>query len=279
MGGRHRLAMLGICLGVAAPSLGEEKAGLPLRVSIRADMNVTLRTSKQTVAAKSDFDYRLTRTPEGVETSIDHFTLTTKANGRETSHTEMGRDTLLIREGGETKSMTRATAPREALAILDGFGAPLAVIKLDPEGGEVGRRFMAGKGPMADPAMVDNTRIFHPNFPRDRAAWDAPAVFPLGKGQKAKGTLHYVKRKPPGDGGPVFVDVSGVLAVQGMLGKATIKSGTYKVSGTQTYDPALGEWVAGDLDVTMSFDATAPDGAPVKGGGTVALTMFRRDPE
>jgi hypothetical protein len=280
--GRLRFATIATILGSLAPAglaQAADRPGLPFRESIRADMAVTAGASKQAVAAKSDFDYRLTRTGAGLETAIDGFTLTTSVNGREASHTEMNRDAILIRERGETKNVKRADAPAEALAILDSFGTSLAVSKLDAEGGEVSRRAKPVAGPLADPAIVENTRIFHPKFARDRDSWDAPAVFPLGKGQQARGTLHYAKRKRVGTDGPVFVDVSGDLSVQGMMGKARITKGTYRVEGTQTYDPALGEWVAGDLSVAITMDAALPDGTPVKGGGTTTLTMFRRDPE
>jgi hypothetical protein len=103
-------------------------------------------------------------------------------------------------------------------------------------------------------------------------------MFPLGKGQQAKGTLRYAKRKPAG-AGPVVVDVTGDLAVEGKMGAAEVKKGTYKVKGTQTYDPALGEWVAGNLDVAITMDASLPNGTPVTGGGTSTLTMSRRGPK
>jgi hypothetical protein len=254
------------------------KPGLPYRVAIDADMKVTSAKGSVRIRAQSDFDYRLVPKGKAVETAVDRFSLTKAVNGRETDFTEMNRGGIVSREDGKIETLTRDKLDSRAVALLDQFESPLAVLTLDAEGAEVSRELKIKSGLFIENNVFDNTRIFHPRFARAEKAWDAPAVFPLGERQLARGTLHYAKQSEPRKGGLVGVDVSGDLEVTGKMGRAEMKKGTYKVKGEQTFDPSLGQWVAGRLEVEIDFEAVQPDGAVVKGGGPVIMLMNRIDP-
>lgn len=264
---------------MVATALGAEpmKGGIPYRVSIDSELSVSSGAgAPMKVRAQADFDYRLARSADRVESAVDRMTMTATMNGREASHAEMSRSGIVSRERGQDKTMGREGAAPKLLALLDQFEAPLAVFTLDPEGAEVRRELKFEEGPLIDSDLVDNTRIFHPKFSRDKAEWDAKALFPLGKGQKARGTLHYAKRPGKRADGRVEVAVNGRLEVSGKMGQAAIKKGDYKVSGVQVYDPALGDWDSGKLTVDMEFEGVTPAGVILRGSGPVTLDLARR---
>jgi hypothetical protein len=281
---RRCVLALAASFAVLAASRGDDskptttgKPGLAFRIAIDADMKVSAGKGSSRITAKKEFDYRLVSREGYVETVIDRFSLTKILNGQEADFTEMSRTGIVTREGGKSEILTRAQLDPRGVAQLDQFESPLAVLMLNSEGAEVSREMKVKGGFFVDNNLLDNTRIFHPRFAKAEKAWDAPVVFPLGDRQLARGTLHYAKQAEPRKGGLVGVDVSGDLTVAGKMGQAEMKKGTYKVKGEQTYDPALGQWVAGRLAVEMDFEAVQPDGAVIKGSGPVIMLMNRLD--
>jgi hypothetical protein len=272
------LAILAATRGDDSKPTTADKPGLPFRVSVDTDMKVSTPKGSARLRVQSDFDYRLVPQGKTVETAVDRLSLTKLVNGREADYTEMSRAGIVSREDGKTETHPRDSLNPRALALVDEFESPLAVITLDAEGAEVSRVMKVKEGFLVDNKVLESSRIFHPRFAKAQNAWDVPALFPVGEKQVARGTLHYAKQSEPRKGGLVGVDVSGDLAVTGKMGKAETKKGTYTVKGEQTYDPALGQWVAGRLEVAMEFEAVQPDGTVIKGGGPVIMLMNRVDP-
>jgi hypothetical protein len=285
---RRRFSALAASLGllaILAASRGDDakptttgKPGLPFRIAMDVDMKVSTAKGSSRVRGQSDFDYRLMPKGRTVETAVDRMSLTQFLNGREVNFTDMSRNGIVTREGDKTETQTRDKLNPRAVAMLDQYESPLAVITLDAEGTEVSRELKIKSGPLIDFNAIEITRVFHPRFARTEKAWDAPVVIPLGDRRLARGTLHYTKQAEPRKGGLVGVDVEGEMAVTGKMKGAEVKKGTYVVKGEQTYDPALGQWVAGRLTIETDFEAVLPDGAVIKGGGPVIMLMNRIDP-
>jgi hypothetical protein len=278
---QRSLIGLATALGlVTAAALGDEpmKGGLAYRISVDSNVKLAQGDDKpSSLRAQAEFDYRLGRENNRIEVAVDRIGLLLAVDGQETTRAEMGRPGIFGREAGKEQNAPRAGAKPQLVALLDQFEAPLAVIVLDAEGGEVAREVKVKGGPLGASGALETTRVFHPRFPRDKTEWDAPALVPLGDGKMARGTLHYAKRPgaPPRD--PVEVDVTGKLEASGKIDGAEIKGTRYEVKGVQTYDTKLREWVAGKLVVAMDFQSTQPDGTTLRGKGPLTITLTRRD--
>lgn len=273
------LAAFGLFSAVATP-LGADpmQGGVPYRMSIDSRLKTwSDRSPTIAVVARADFDYRIARDGDRVVVAIDRVTMTAGIDGREVNGSEMSRSGIVVRKEGESRTLSREGGSPRLLQALDQFEVPLATITLDPEGGEVRREVKFDGGPLIEADGIGCTRIFHARFPRDKAAWDTTSLMPLVKGRVARGTLHYAKRPARRDDGRVEVDVAGKLDLVGDLGGARSRKGIYTVKGVQTYDPALGDWVAGKLTVDMDYETAQPDGNVFYGRGPVVMTLTRLD--
>ena len=61
------------------------------------------------------------------------------------------------------------------------------------------------------------------------------------------------------------------------MGQADIKAGHEEVKGIQTYDPALGEWVAGKLTIAREIETVAPGGDTRTIRSTIVMTLAREE--
>ena len=220
------------------------------------------------------YDFRVARKGDRVEMAIDRVTRGGSSNGKGMNRSETTRSGTVRQVQGQVDVIDRSKAKPDMVAYFDQMEAPLVVLTLDAEGGEVGR---AMKGVVFDTDMVDILRTFSPRFPRDKAEWDVkPNLLPMPD-QKSEGTLHYVKRPAAKGSGLIEVDVSGKLAITGKYGPAEIKKAHRDVKGVQTFDPRLGEWVAGKWTIQSEIEAVTPQGETRTELTTTVMTLAGQD--
>lgn len=269
------LAALGL-FTITATALGAEPmvGGTRYRLTIDNELKIS-----RPGAAPEDhwgsvaYDFRVARKDARVEMAIDRSTNTTKTkygiNRTETTRSGMVRQAL-----GEVTTTARANATPQQAAAFDQMEAPLVVLTLDAEGGEIGRELRAEN---AYAGFVDLLRTFSPRIPKDKVEWDARTnLLPLS-GQATEGTLHYVKRPAAKPGGPIEVDVSGKLKLTGKWFDGDIKAGQAEARGVQTYDPSLGEWVAGKLTMAREAETVAAGGETKTIRMTTVMTLTREE--
>jgi hypothetical protein len=221
------------------------------------------------------YDFRADRKGDRVEIAIDRVTHANSRNGEAMSRSETTRSGEVRQAHGQIVTTDRSGAKPEQVAFFDQMEAPLAVLTLDAEGGELGREMKAIPAFTAE--YVDILRTFSPRFPRDKAEWDVkPDLLPQA-GRKSEGTLHYRKRPAAKPGGPIEVEVSGKMILTGKHGRDDIKTGHDEVKGVQTYDPGLGEWVAGKLTIARVMEMVTPAGEAQTMRITTVMTLSRQE--
>ena len=256
----------------------------PRAYTLELDMDMQLKApsgSLSTVKGQMTLRYGLKPTPEGLEVSIDEMGMTTRPSDGPESRFRISRDAVLDERGGKEEELTRDRAAPRVRAMLDTFGAPMAVITLDAEGGEVGRKVLVRSGPLAVPGVADNAMAFRVRFPRDATLWRAPVTLPMADGQVADGTLTFEKLPSQPDApaeAPVRVRVSGELSSRAKVKGVEVKDAVYKVAGAQVYDPRGRDWTAGDWTVDLSCNMVK-DGRPMGAlAGVLKLSMRRTTP-
>jgi hypothetical protein len=260
----------------ARPAAGGE--GEARRFAVVIDSQLSMKSPGQTAAteidAKTKFSYDLTSKPKSVDVAIHSLAVTAKISGATTLDVRIDRSSYQTVEAGQERKWTFEQAPPEIKTLLESFDRKVVEIELDDSGKETRRRLSVDARSMfVQGGMIENSRLFHAPFPSDKEVWVAPAKFSMGQGQFAEGKLTYRKLSPVVAGKPVKVAVSGELAAEGKVGAATIKNGTYKISGQQVFDPADSEWVNGEWKAAISFDYEVKGQPTGSATGTMAITF------
>jgi hypothetical protein len=254
------------------------------RFELSIDSDLTFQPPGQSKPATAKtltrMAYTLTPRPQAVDVAVDSMEVRMWKDGMTSLNFRVGRDWARIRQNGRDEEISYPAAQPGLRRMMDEFGRTIASIILDAEGGELGRTLSLSAGSaLADNGVVENARMFHVRFPRDKDRWEAPSTFTMGNGQYARGTLRYEKLPPtPGAGlnDPVRVKVSGTLKTGDVaMGPNTFKGGAFRVAGEQVYDPAEREWRSGDLRVDASFAIEAPHQPPGSARGVMKVAMRR----
>lgn len=269
------LAALALVPAAAPVGAADPAHSFEVAVKARLDMDAAGKTQK--VEADTALRYTWARPPGERTLTFDSVRLRATLDGRPTADTFMSRDKLTNTEGGQTREVPADSAPDELKTMLrDSFGVPVAKVKVDADGKEVKREVVAGPGAktLVDQGMIANALLFHPPYPKGRDEWTAPAEVSMGNGGFAKGDLTY--KKAAGGKGGQRVKVSGTLANDGFQAPGsplTLKNARYVVTGEQTYDPDRGEWVAGRLNLDVSFQLAAKDKVVIAAKGTMDVSL------
>jgi hypothetical protein len=218
--------------------------------------------------------------------SYDLLHMAFKVEGKVTADVTMSAKRFArLQENGTVADMNLEQAPeRVKTALADTFGVPLAKITVDANGREVeGSRTIvavrASKAMMDNGALVSST-LMHPPFFADKKEWEAPATISIGDKNATEGTLTYT-RVADENGLPTF-SVAGTLVRDEVVkpGSAlTDKNFKHVVKGKQSYNPALGEWVAATWNVDISFDVFKGEKRVGGTTGTIKVEFRKVDGE
>jgi hypothetical protein len=153
---------------------------------------------------------------------------------------------------------------------------PLCKIEVDNNDKEVKRTIVAGAGAktLVDNGLIANAVLFHPAYFTDKDEWQSDAEISMGNGGFAKGKLTY--KKVPGGKGGQAVKVTGTLSNDNFKQPGSplvIKDVKYVVTGEQTYDSAVKEWVSGKLTLDVAMTMTVDDKTVGTSKGTMIVTL------
>jgi hypothetical protein len=190
-------------------------------------------------------------------------------------------------------------APLPIQEIMKGFDVISASILLNDDLKVVNRKYRT-EGPQR--ALTETMLSIHAPVPRNADSWESPTQLVMGQGQTAKGILRFVKEKPPvmakdkdkdkdkekekdkdkdkekvKESTLVKVKVSGILKAEGAIAGRFIKSGTFTVTGEQTFDMRTHDWINSHWSVVVDNELANPAGltiAQVKGTMTVQSRLF-----
>ena len=192
--------------------------------------------------------------------TIDSLYVKVIQNGQEFVNAFMSRTRMTNTSKGETVVVNFENASEEQKRMLrNSFGVPVCKLLTDQRGKEIKRTLIAGPGAkgLIDDTIIANAVLLHPMFPGTQDQWQADSIVSMGSGGFARGKLTY-RKQAKGSAGQtrVNVSVSGTVTNDDFKRPGTsltLKAVRYVVTGNQTYDTALREWVSGQLSFDISF--------------------------
>lgn len=242
---------------LVALSKGKE-ASFSYQARITSRITMKIQGPEQKLEAETTFRYTWKRSQRESTLILDAAHVKAKQNGKELMNTFMSREKLKNISKGQIEEVRFEDAGEELKKMLrDSFGVPVCKLVTDKSGKEVKRTIVAGPGAktLIENGMIANALLFHTMFPQDKNEWQASNEVSMGNGGYARGKLTYLKQAD-GKAGQTIVKVSGILSNDAFKQpgtRLTIKNARYVVSGNQTYDLALREWIAGKLSFEVSF--------------------------
>ncbi|MEE8452446.1 MAG: hypothetical protein V3R99_11050 [Thermoguttaceae bacterium] len=158
--------------------------------------------------------------------------------------------------------------------LRSSFNAPLCHMVFDDEGNELQRTVTDRPGAklVIDRGIVANSRLFHGPFPTGTNLWEATSE--ISTPFYARGTLTYeiADQQTSATDDLIEVHVSGTLTGPPETVSTEVGPVTYTLDGTIVYSKRMREWVAGNLEAELAFDAFIMQ-QKIPTRGKVALTM------
>ncbi len=245
-----------VVLSVGFHSLGAQEKVLPFKIELDSQMEITEGEKKQKIDAKTTLEYRWTAKGTERSLSYDSTHVVLQFDGKPSMDTKMSREKIINGLGDQKKETPFAECKAEQQLLLkDSYSSPLCKLQRDANGVETKREIIAGEGAKTqiDNGMVANAVLFHAPFVADKMDWETDREISMGNGGFAKGKLAYKKSAE----NPNLIAVSGQLANKSFkmpVGPLTIAEATYSLQGEQTFDAAVGDYVAGKYVIEIAFD-------------------------
>lgn len=245
------------------------------KLKFAAEMTMEGGGRTDIISGGAGFQYTWKRAGKERTLILSEMSLKTTVGDQDFSDVKMSRAGMFGIRNGKKVDLKYDELPEPAQKKLrDTFDTPLCKLEVDERGKEVKRTILAGKGAqiVIETGVITNTMLLHPPYYTDRDEWEVEGVINDSQGD-AKGKLTY--KKVAGGKGRQLVKVSGVLNADGMKvnGMATIKDSKYVVTGTQTYDPDLKEWVEGKFDIDVTFAGVDDEKVVLNAKGKMKLTL------
>jgi hypothetical protein len=249
-----------------------------VQIESRLKMKVPTDPEPKPLDAETEIVYDLTRKDKSIDLAIHSVSVIAKVQGVTRLAMTMDGGRYKSTEAGKESSFKPSDAPERIKTALAEFDQTAALIEVDAEGGEVARSpRIPTSSLLFESGMIENSRLFHPRFPKDKDRWSAPAVISMGKGQSARGTLTYRKLGLVESGKSLRVEVKGELSADGKSGEATVKNSKYTVAGEQVFDLTDREWVSGDWKIDLTFESEFKN-EPVGSATGSMVVAFKRLP-
>lgn len=271
------LALAALCGAAFATAPAADPAlAVTREFKVVATSDIKMEAGDVSAAIIADTVYRYTWARVGRERtmSLRELSVKMKAGDQERMNVTISRAGMSGIENGQKFDQKYDDAPEKLREMLrDTFDAPVCTLEVDADGREVKRTVSVKPGARQalDAGMIANTTLFHPRYAADKDEWTADGAVSAGQGEAA-GKLTYTKIN--GDKAGQAVKVAGTLKADGLTVKGgTIKEGKYTVTGTQTYDPKIQEWIAGELNIDLSLIVDPGNKQLATGKGKMKLTF------
>ena len=237
----------------AAPPDGKPESH-SFQVAIVSELQNKIGDMTQKIEATADIRYAWKNVDRDRILTFNQLGSKALMDGKLLIDNTMSRDKFIKVSEGMTTEIKSTEVPERLRKMLQAsFGEPLCKVQRDADGKEVKRTIMSSPDAkvMIDNGMIVNALLFHPPYYAGKAEWQSDSEISMGNGGTAKGKLHYKKAE-----GNTF-QVAGVLSNDEFKMEATgltLKNAKYIVEGSQRYDPAMREWVAGKMDIKVGYE-------------------------
>jgi hypothetical protein len=257
----------------------DDEAIHSFKLNLVSRMHLDVVGTTREITATTDVRYRWRCKDRERTLSIDSLLITAEEDGREIMNTFMSREKFIDIKLGKTNEIVADNAPDQLKKILqESFGAPLCTLQIDEQGKEIKRTVVAGEGAknLVDNGMIANALLFHPPFLRNSNDWSAETAMSMGHGGYARGSLNY--KKQAGEQSRQTCKVSGTLTNERFKQPetpVTTRNSRYVVTGNETFDPVLKEWISGKLTMEFSNQMEADQKIVGSSRGTIVATFER----
>ena len=278
------LACVLICAAVR-PAIGEDNnspRSTSFKVKITADQQLTIQGKPLKLNAESEFGYAWS--VKGNERTLSYdfmnFKSTTDTGQADYAMIQSRERFMMDKKGGKHVDVDFEHAPPEVQQRLRCFGEPLCVLTVDENGRELSRKEVASpvaKSTLVAYGAITNATLFHVAYFPDKHDWRVPIKFSSGgETDTVDGDLTLTKIADEG-GLPTFkVDGTLVKDEQKSAGSAeSLRAIRYAITGSQRYDSARKEWVAGTWNIDTAYQMYHNDQQYGSNKGTMKVELER----
>lgn len=210
------------------------------------------------VLARTDIRVRYAWTSTAKERvlSLQSMATVITNNGHTLFDYALDRDTMKRNKDGRQETLRIEDLPAaQREALHDAFGKPIAIVALNPDRSEAGRKVVmtdAARKLLGSDELAANILFFHPPAPPAGKEWSANRVMVAGDRGMARGEVKYTKTADVGD--KKTFAASGELT---LVNKQPTDE-RLKLSGEATFDGATAAWTSSRYD--LDFAAHTSDG-------------------
>lgn len=238
--------------GETAPETPLPAAYFDLTASGRT--TITQTSGTQVLDGRVELKYAHQKTDGGIFLNLYSMGLNLKQDGTVTDDSVMTRDKIVEGEGFQkVETDFSDLEPEQQDAIAGAFATNLCKILLDANQNELGREIISQAGfSLVKEGSVNSMRLMHGPYYRGLADWDGVKRIPMTKGLVLDCPLHYARAGRRGDD----IDISGTLSkpeVDSPESDVSMKDVLCKLSGEETYDESVGEYVSGKMTLSYHF--------------------------
>jgi hypothetical protein len=263
----------------ANPVRNESETPLPdayFKLTAASHNTIDQTNGNQNIDAVVELKYAHQKTRGGILLSIYSMELKMNQDGSATEDTLMTRDKIVQQAGDKTNVTFFDEMPPEQQAVFAAaFATNLCKITLDADQNEFGRQIYSDRGyELFTDGNVNSVRLMHGPYYRGQDHWEGVKRIPMTKGLVLDCPLEYTRVS----GSAGEVSVSGTL----MKSEAdspqedfVIKNVSCELSGTETFDEAIGEYVAGKMTLQYQFQAFQKGVQTATLAGKLDLTLER----
>lgn len=265
---------------VGSPDARKKSAGTPLPdfyFTFKAKSHTEIRQQEiQNVNADMAFKYSREKTNEDVLLTFYLLKIKMVQNGVPQMDSEISRDKIVENNGGQNFVTTFDEMPLDQQEkSIAAFGTPVCRLHLDENQNELSREILsdAAYGVWND-GNINSAQLMHGPYILKSSHWKSVKRIPMTAGFVIDCPLDYQRSSD----GSREVKMSGSLTKDEITSEQSewiLKQVNCRVSGVETFDENLGEYVSGNVTVDYDFVVHQPNAEPAKMKGTLEISLKR----
>jgi hypothetical protein len=246
------------------------------KLTVKSHTDIEQATGAQKIDADMVFKYAHQKTNGGIVLTLYSMELNTYQDGAFVEGTIMTRDKFVQKEGNQTTESSFAElSPEQQEMFAASYATNLCKIMLDANQNELGRQILSETGfaTLAD-GNVNTLRLLHGPYHEGINHWQSVKRIPMTHGLIMDCPVEYTRT---GDSGNE-INVNGSFIkdeVNSPQEDLAVKKATCTLSGEETFDESIGEYISGQLKLQYKFQIFQQNVQIGTMDGTTELSLVR----
>ena len=224
------------------------------KLTAKSHTDVEQSAGSQKIDADLELKYTHQKTNDGIVVTLYSMELKMYQDGAFIEDTLMTRDKFVQQEGDQKIESTFDELPPEQQEAMAGaFATNLIRIKLDADQNELGRQILSDAGyAIIKEGNINSLRLMHGPYHHGIDRWQGIKRIPMTMGIILDCPVEYAKATGPGN----EINVSGSLSkdeVDSPQADVAIKKVSCGLSGKESFDETIGEYVSGNMTLQYKF--------------------------